>query len=336
MAIKRLEDRIEDLKKPDREYAAGLIEWFKSHRDGVIQGAWYPDNLINDKSNKHVLKFRPADNESPDVIVYPPEEIKELPREYLTYQIGENSPVRHRPFAVVDKHDNLPNRCESLAESFIDQLMVQYDQDKGSPVAPTDNQVALWLFMLSHYIADAHVPVHCDGRQFSAPPGIHAKLEGVWDKEIRKYYCLDEPKERFIYDKDGYPALEEKKRDEYQQSFLKTVTDKLAQRKFDSDYGKGNDNTWDFMNAVCHRSYLISYSFFPPQYQKENVTTANWQTLAEPADLTLEKLSIAVMTDATDSVARVWFRIWRRYQEWYGTQEKKRIAAEAKVAAASG
>jgi hypothetical protein len=143
-------------------------------------------------------------------------------------------------------------------------------------------------------------------------------MEKAWDDEVRKYYSLDEPNERFFYDKGGYPALTDDANvlSAYQSSFLKAVGDELGKRKFDPLFGKDNNNVWDFMNAICHHSYLLCYSFFPPEYGPDNVTLKNWKTLASPPDLTLEKLSIAVLADAIDSISRVWFRIWRRWQNW--------------------
>ena len=37
----------------------------------------------------------------------------------------------------------------------IDNLKMQETELKGSPISPTDNHVAVLLFMLSHYVADA-------------------------------------------------------------------------------------------------------------------------------------------------------------------------------------
>ena len=320
MAIKRLEDKKSQLSETDRKYATSLIKWFMDHKDGVISGAWYPDDLIKDMADKHVLKFVPADKAPQGAVIYPPEELKALPPEYLMGKHSRNSPVRQQDFAVADRNDNLPDRCESLAESAIDHLKILRREAKGSPVSPVENQIALWFFMLSHYVADAHVPVHCDARRFSSGGNIHGKLEKEWDDEVRKYYCLDMLHERFFYDRKGYPALEEKEKTvkAYPSSFLKAVSDELDGRPFDPSFGKNNKNVWDFMNAVCHHSYLLCYSFFPPGYGPDNVTAGNWKSLASPPELTLEKLSTAVLADAVDSISRVWFRIWRRYEIWRG------------------
>jgi hypothetical protein len=323
MAIKRLDDKKQDLNETDRKHAESLIYWFMTHKDKVMQGAWFPDELIKDMADKHVLKFCPADKAPPDTVSIPPEKRKELPKEYLIFKYGKDSPVRQQAFNVADPNDNLPDRCESLAEAVIDQLKVQIYEEKGSPVSPTDNQVALWLFMLSHYIADAHVPVHCDSRQFSSGKNIHGKLESVWDKEIKKYYRLNSQKTRFLYDIDGYPkpAKDLTTDKAYQKSFLKAVADELDARKYSHSFGSGNKNTWDFMNAICHNSYLISYRFFPPGYGPDNVTTQNWKTLAP--DFSLHQVSTAVLADAIDSISRVWFRVWRRYEVWEKKKKQK-------------
>lgn len=310
MAIKRLEDAI--LSPDDREYADSLVKWFKSNKDGVIRGAWYPDALIKDMANSHVLKFKPSDEAAKG--------FKQLPAPYLSYRYGESSPVRKKGFKV-DEHDNLPDRCESLTQSVIDHLKVQESEEKGSPVSPTDNQVALWLFMLSHYVADAHVPLHCDDRQFSEGKNIHGEMEGEWDDEIERYYKIDASNERFFYDQYGYPLKDSSKDQEYQSSYLKTVDDELSKREFTESFGTGNKNVWDFMSAICQHSYLLSHYFLPPQYDHTNVTLGNWQSLGS---ISFEELSVAVLADAIDSIARIWFRVWRRYEKWEKEQRSRK------------
>jgi len=310
MAIKRLEET--KLSVPDRRYAEGLIKWFKSHKDGVTQGAWYPDSVIMDMANSHVFKHTPsveADNK-----------FKRLPTTYLNYKHGKSSPVRKKSFTV-DKHDNLPDRCESIAHSVIDHLKMQESEEKGSPVSPTDNQIALLLFMLSHYVADAHMPFHCDSRKFSEGMDLHGYIEGKWDGVIRRYYRIDEDNERFYYNPYGYPLKDPSSEQEYQSSFLSTVEDVLRDRKFIMSWGAKNRNVWDFMSAICQHSYLLSYCFIPPQYDHTNVTTGNWQSLGS---ISFEHLSVAILSDAIDSIARVWFRIWRRYVKWERKQRSKK------------
>jgi len=302
MAIKRLENA--NLSGSNGKYAQSLIDWFKLHRDGVIQGAWYPDAVIKDMANSHVLKFTPISEKNG--------KFKKLPTTHLSYKLGKRSPLRKRAYSI-DEHDNLPDRCESIAHSVIDHLKMQESEDKGSPVSPTDNQVALLLFMLSHYIADAHVPFHCDVRRFSEGIDAHGRMEEDWENTIKLCYSVDYTRERFYYNPHGYPLRDSSHEGNYLTSYLKKTDDELKGRKFIISWGADNNNVWDFMTAVCQYSYLLSYSFMPEKYNHSNITSANWK---RSGTMTFDDLSIDVIADAIDSIARVWFRVWRKYKKW--------------------
>lgn len=301
-AIERLEKT--NLTPENRKHADSLITWFKTNRDGVIKGAWYPDLVIKDMANSHVLKFIPADQGS--------NEFSNLPSNYRIYESGKQSPLYKQSYSV-DRHDNLPERCEALAHSVIDNLKMQESEEKGSPISPTDNHVATILFMLSHYVADAHVPFHCDGRSFSSGCNLHGHVEGEWDDEIRKYYGIDSQTGRFYYNPEGYPLLTAD--NNYSSSFLKLVDDALDNREFKITWGNNNTNVHDFMYAICQFSYLLSYRFVPAGYDETNVTLNNWQNLPGQSPA-FGDLSVMVFTDAIDSIARVWLRTWRRYVKW--------------------
>ncbi len=310
MAIKRLEEA--ELSRTNRNYADNLIGWFKRHRDDVTQGAWYPDSVIKDMANSHVLKLTPSAETGG--------KFRQLPTTYLNYKHGKSSPLRKKSFTI-EKDDNLPDRCESIAHSVIDHLKMQESEEKGSPVSPTDNQIALLLFMLSHYIADAHMPFHCDSRRFSEGMNIHGDMEGEWDETIRQHYLIDDDNERFFYDPDGYPLRDSSNDQEYQSSFLKRVDDVLQDRKFFISWGARNKNVWDFMSAICQYSYLLSYCFIPQEYDHTSVTRENWQSLGS---ISFEELSVAVFADAIDSIARVWLRVWRKYIKWERKQRARK------------
>lgn len=311
MAIKRLEDA--GLPEKDRKHADNLIEWFRRNKDGVIRGAWYPDTLIVDNLNSHVLKFKPSGVGEKE------EKLRQLPKEYLSATYSAKSTVWGQPFTRADPKDNLPDRCESLTESVVDHLKIQESEEKGSAVSPTDNQVALLLFMLSHYIADAHMPLHCDDRKFSEGKGIHAHMEKEWDDEIEHYYEIDKINERFSYNPEGYPLLIVDQ--QYPSSFLKRVEDGLKNREFNASFEGKNSNVWDLLSAVCQYSYFVSYYLFPKENDYTNVTWKDWESSNSEK---FENVSIAVFSDAIDSIARVWFRLWRRYEEWYEKREKRK------------
>lgn len=300
-AIERLEHT--HLAKANKKYAANLVTWFKNHKDGVIQGAWYPDAVIKDMAYSHVMKYSPAQGTGV---------FRNLPSSCLIYAGGKSSSLYKKGF-VVNKNTNLPARCEAIAHAVIDNLKMQETESKGSPISATDNHIAVLLFMLSHYIADAHVPFHCDSRKFSQGDNLHGHIEGIWEKEIKKVHSIDEANERFFYQPNGYPLRQNE--NQFQSSFLAQVEAELANRKFQITWGTGNNNTLDYMTALCQYSYLLSYELFPSGYDETSVTLANWQGLPGQ-NISFEQLSVTVLSDAVDSIARVWLRVWRRYLKW--------------------
>ena len=301
-AVERLQSVT--LAAQDRGYADDLIAWFWDHRDGVIKGAWYPDQVIKDMATSHVLKFIPAAQGET--------EFRSLPDSCQVAALAAQSTVYRQPYKKVDPADNLPERCEALAHSVIDNMKMREREDKGSPISPTDNHIATILFMLSHYVADAHMPFHCDGRKFSSASDIHAAIEDAWDKEVRKHYKLDLRNERFFYNPEGYPL---RTKTDYSQSFLKRIDEGLALRPFSISYGGANNNVRTYMLAVCQSSYALAYAFIPPGFDETNVNTDNWKSLPGQR-VDFDHLSEAVFNDAIDAIARVWFRVWRRYVDW--------------------
>lgn len=304
MAVNKLE--VSKMGPDDRACADKLIRWFKNHKDGVIRGAWYPDSMIKDMASSHILKISPAEKtESPNVF-------KSLPAVYLLPEITKNSPLKAKSF-LVDRTTNLPDRCESMAQSVVDHLKTQESEERGSPVSPNSNQIALILFMLSHYVADGHVPFHCDARGFSGGDDLHAHLEERWDDAIKQYYLIDKQNERFFYDPGGYPLRNASTETAFASSFLGRVVESLRAREFDKEFGSNNKNIWDFMSAICQHSYLLSYSMIPQGYDETNATLKNWESLGS---VSFDDVGRAVLSDAIDSISRVWFRIWQRYLKW--------------------
>jgi hypothetical protein len=300
-AIERLEKA--DLGE-DRQAADELIRWFWEHRDGVIRGAWYPDMVIKDMATSHIYKFTPQAGPAAD--------FGKLPATSQVKPYAIQSPVMGQGYAL-DPATNLPERCEALAHSVVDSLKFQQTEEKGSPVGPTSNHVATRMFMLSHYIADAHMPFHCDSRKFSDGIDLHGKIEGLWDDEVRKCYELDLMNERFYYNREGYPLRVEAA---YANSFLKEVEQGFTRRKFTDSYGSGT-NVLSYMRTVCQYSYLLAYAFIPQGFDETNVTAKSLTNLPGQL-LDFKRLSVVVFIDAIDAIARIWLRVWRRYLEWKG------------------
>ena len=296
MAIKRLETA--NIPVNYKKSCNLLAAWFKNYRDDVVQGAWYPDSVIKDMASSHVLKFTPKVNGD--------KRFKKLPQTYHFSQRWKNFNKAKHAYEIVS--GNLPDRCEAIAHSIIDNLKMQESEQKGSPIVPTGNHIATLFLMLSHYIADAHMPLHCDSRPFSDGTRLHAKIEKEWDDKVRNCYEIDFDNERFFYGRDGYPL-----RTNANDNVIDWIEAEIKTREFTAGWGSGNNNTWDFMTSICQHSYLTSYKMIPAD--KDN--TLDWDSfIALNQNPTFEQYSKELLVDAIDSTVRVWLRIWRRYLAW--------------------
>ena len=127
LAFKAIERLEKSRHSPaNQKYADNLVAWFKGHKDGVIQGAWYPDAVIKDMASSHVLKFTRVVGEG---------RFRKLPTTHLMYAKGKASPLFQQAFSV-DKGTNLPDRCEAIGHAVIDNLKMQETEPKGSPIFP--------------------------------------------------------------------------------------------------------------------------------------------------------------------------------------------------------
>jgi len=121
-------------------------------------------------------------------------------------------------------------------------------------------------------------------------------------------------KKRFIYDSKIHPLFMDD--GSFSSSVLCLVEAELQSRKALISLGSGNGNTWDFMSSICQYSYLLSHDFIPSNYNETDITHDNWQGISGQ-NISIDELTIAVLSNAIDSIARGWLRGWRKYMKWY-------------------
>ena len=155
-----------------------------------------------------------------------------------------------------------------------------------------------------HYIADAHMPLHCDARSLGT---IHTAVESQWESAVKKSYEIDEDNERFFYDPNGYPLKTDKMK-----SLMELVEEKVLSRPFVYNWGNSDYSTWDYMSAVTEYSYLLAYEMFPRDFENMGWTAYK----KTPAAARFEEYSSKLMADAIDSIARAWLHVWIRYRLW--------------------
>ena len=297
MAIKRLQ--YADIPEANREDAQSLVKWFHDYRDFVIEGSWYPDEVFKDMATSHIIKYRPSKENRE-------QNFKKLPKTLKIYTLGQKSNLYKKPFVI--EAGNCADRCESIAHSIIDCFKILRVEDRGTPIATTSNHIAMRFFILSHYIADCHMPLHCDNRSFSAGSNIHGFIESQWDTQVKNSYSIDTANNRFFYDPDGYPLPKKPT------PLILAAENDLVNREYLHSWGTGNGNTWDYMSAISEYSYLMSYRLIPEGYNEENLTKEVFKTTE--AYQRFDEYSQYILSDAIDSIARVWLHVWARYRAW--------------------
>jgi len=304
MAMKRLDQaalpEVEGTGKSEvqvAKFAKSLVRWFKNYRDFVVQGAWYPDEVFADQGLSHGVKYEP------DEISEEFRAFKVLPETMeIRNLMMEESNLYEKPFTIVK--GNLCDRCDAMAHTIVDNFKIQYREDKGNPISPSSTHMAMRFFIMSHYIADAHMPLHCDARSLGT---IHAAVEKQWESGVEKSYKIDKDNERFFYDPDGYPLKTDK-----MTSLVSKVEEKILSRPFVYNWGNSDYSTWDYMSAVTEYSYLLAYEMFPKDFED-----MGWKGYkATPSAERFEEYSLKLMTDAVDSIARAWLHVWIRYRLW--------------------
>lgn len=309
-----------------KKQAESFVRFFDKHKDAFVKGAWFPDSVIADNlTGGHTLKLkRPsAKKEKKEA-----EEVKNRTPDHLSsLKKIEISKARLKEKVYRKSKYVLPDRCEALMHAIRDMVLIQKDEPKGSDVMFSDDQVTLYFLMLSHYLADAHVPPHCDDRDFYGPSTIHPDMEKYWDKEVIKFYEFDKKREVFDYDIGGAPELikKAKLKEGFKKSFLYGIIDELSERKWKMEkvkgkladkkiLGKGNKKIYDYVKAVCFVSYLISTDFIPMNIKREKYNKI--KILEDPKYKNkLDKISVYLLADVIDSIALVWLLTWDKYKK---------------------
>ena len=95
---------------------------------------------------------------------------------------------------------------------------------------------------------------------------------------------------------------------------MQAVEDDLVNREYLHPWGTGNGNTWDYMSAISEYSYLMAYRLIPNTYDENNLTKEIFKTAEDFKRF--DEYSQYILSDATDSIARVWLHVWARYRNW--------------------
>ena len=176
-------------KTKERNQAKKLQTLMLHYSHMIVEGAWAPDDVLKDNDPFHIFKLF-TDEE------FPGHTLTDKPK-------FESEGVTYYKFG-----GGLPYRVDHIVQDIINMYKLRNWNDRY-----TMKQILYKYLLISHYIADAHVPMHCDLRD--DPPSStgrnqpsrragggkpagkymkrseHNKLETVWDDAVTPV-ALDE------------------------------------------------------------------------------------------------------------------------------------------------
>ena len=269
LAVKSIEMMLEGvrkLKSPTITADAKVLQrMLYTYRDSIREASWAPDDILNDKVQYHTFKLF-TDREFPDSKQY----AKEIYAQNYYRTTGGGG--------VAFKVDH-------LAHVLADMNKLRIYNDRCSM-----EQIMYYFFLLTHYIADAHVPMHCDLRDdppsegdttkprngIFFPESLHGKIESLWDDAVTPLALVQQMIEKSTADDTGKET--ELTRYVKFDVLLKNDREEINPVRI-------KDSLMQFVIDICIRSKERSLDLFPldnPQnYDQEKFKTATRKIFAE-------------------------------------------------------
>jgi hypothetical protein len=292
-------------------------------------GAWIPDQTDAKRggsaTENHVLKIEPYDGPQQDRFT--------ATRDVLLGRLGtarattqflqQDQALDATWWGGAYKGDvpkpgqHLPNRAMALSTMMKDLLLMGDPTVDGlvpgtvsflrslAPEARTHEEAAaMYFFMLSHFVADASMPCHCDARKLSAySGGLHHEWETHWAAAVGTNF----EKGHLVSSEDDASQILEQARQvdpNFRIQFSNAVPD--LQPKQD---------VWLELMNVCRASFAVASIVAPPAIYKYDNSgpDASFATLFDDAHTQLlEDVDRLVIHDAVLNTAIVWKHVWKK------------------------
>lgn len=172
----------------------------------------------------------------------------------------------------------------------------------------TGEDIAITMWTLSHYIADAHMPHHCDNRKLastSAKKNLHCDIEDTWGKQLP----------------DIFKATSISKSNS--RSLLNATLQENSQ--FNSiDFGKNvpklknGGDPWLESVYICRSSFATSFAWVPADIAPvdDQKTQFRLKELFEEEICTEDQfwqISRCIMHDAANAIVMFWLDSWNDF-----------------------
>ncbi len=318
----------------DEDKVPRLISILKPYTQTASIGAWIPDKrdakLGGAKTQNHIFKIGVYNGVAKSRFI--------VKRGKLTSRLGRVrliSSLLEKYTDILDdewwgkayKADpspgkHLANRAMALTVNSIDMLIlgdpavqrmvpgrVAFINSVPENIRCPAGQVAVFFFMLSHFIADSLMPCHCDERDLSDyDNGLHMELERHWSKKIGTFFKDKNLTQPHL---DVNAILNEA-----------TTVDEKFGITFQNQVPKLNsDDVWEEMVLLCRASFALASVIAPPKkwpYKPRKQEMAPFETLFksdEQGETLLSEIDRVIIHDAVLNVAIVWKYLWGKFHK---------------------
>ena len=312
----------------DEKECSSIVNLLKPFVKSAAAGAWLPDKrdakIGGSDTDNHVLKMKPYSGpQQARFTVVKPELLKKLGSARRMHDfLAADKVLDEAWWAAAYKADpkpgqHLADRAGALATTVTD-LLIMGDSELAALLprqfhcADTldmkcrtrPEQAAMYLFMQSHFIADACMPCHCDGRKLSSyDNGLHKELEGHWSAKIDKSF--DE--HRLQPASDSPDAVLDKAR----------AVDKVFSLDFKNEIPDlVEQDLWLETIYICRGSFAVASIVAPPdQYPYHSTAPAPFDAVLKAKPELLYELDKLVLHDAVLNVATTWKHLWNRLEK---------------------
>jgi hypothetical protein len=167
-------------------------------------------------------------------------------------------------------------------------------------------QVALTLFILSHYICDAHMPLHCDLRDYGdekirrLPKELHPTIEDKWE-------TFFPPKEAVTLHSDLRTSIDEVVTSLPEGSLIEVDSNK--EYGLDEKIANIKGDEWQEMVYIARVSFAVARKWIDKPY------TDAEDFIRSKSGEEFKKVTNFIFHDAVESVTRIWTKAWKRFIE---------------------
>lgn len=283
----------------------------------VVVAAWLPDSLIRDTRYGHIFKNSVYNGKDSARFRLDKETLRgSLVAGSLLSDVAFDMVEEswwETPYKVKARGGHLPARITALSQTIRDMFKMGDGEvvgltgikPKGAKNIATSllyspRNIAVTFWMASHYIADAHMPFHCDNRAFGSD--THAAVEDLWGDQVPEIF--------------------------HATTILDTSATEILDAGFhpgsnfaDLDLGKeipalkNDGDPWLEAVQICKTSFVVSFAMIPSTVAPVD----NRETPVELRDILgtrccgeekFWELSRAAVHDAINAIAMFWQDAW--------------------------